>query len=81
MTRSEIETAVDLDGGLTAAKDFGRSLALAKNSQLLAVASAVIAQADALPDFSQFTQQEHDFLAMARSVIEAYSHHESNAVE
>ena len=74
MNISDIEAAYDIDGCIKFSKNFGKTLAWCGSNQLLALAHAVIAQAEDLPDFSRFTRQEHQFLAMARSVVVAYSH-------
>ncbi len=73
MKISEIEAAYDTDGGVKISQSFGKVLAWCGSDQLLALAHAVIAQADALPDFGQFTPQEHQFLATAREVVKVYS--------
>jgi len=73
MKPSEIEIACNTDGGMELAKTFGAKLASCGSSQLLAMAYAVIAQADGMPDFSEFTATEYRFLSMARDVVEAYT--------
>lgn len=74
MVVTETERDYDKDGcGIIAAKNFGALLAWCGSDQLLPMAYAVITQAEALRDFSNFTQQEHDFLAMARNVVKAYT--------
>lgn len=73
MKISEIEAAYDTDGGLKISQSFGKILAWCGSDQLLALAHAVIAQADALPDLGQFTPQEVEFLEAARNVLKAYS--------
>ena len=73
MKPSEIEIAINTDGGMELAKTFGAKLASSGSSQLLALAYAVVAQADGMPDFSEFTATEYRFLSMARDVVEAYT--------
>lgn len=74
MVFTETERDFYEDGtGVIAARNFGAILAWCGSDQLLALAHAVIAQTDALPDFGQFTPQEHQFLATAQEVVKAYS--------
>lgn len=76
-----LETEIHKDGGLDAAKEFGRQLGAGGVGQLLALASAIVAQADSMPDYSQFTAEEFELLSAARIVVQRYSWRNSDFEE
>lgn len=76
-----LKEAIHKDGGLDAAKEFGQQLGAGGVGQLLALASAIVAQADSMPDYSWFTSREFELLAAARKVVEQYTWQNSGIEE
>ena len=76
-----VADAVQDDGGIQIAKDFGLALGLAGSHQFLALAYAITSQADAMPDYSNITMKEFNLLAAARQVVEIYTFEPSEKVE
>ena len=68
-----LEEAIHKDGGLDAAKEFGRQLGAGGVGQLLSLAWAVVEQCEVMPDYSKLTDEEFLLLSAARLVIERYS--------